>query len=223
MDYKTLLPWIFLTYLTSLVPMLMAKRLSPWWQRHGDLGEAIGIALVAGTSIFTVAIPILKTEVNYLFGMSIIFVGISLAWMAHHFFEDDGVELAPKTWFAAGAFALHNFPEGVASAQALMSSGGANIFTWSLLSHNLLDGIVMAMGLMALGLSRARLFFALFFAASGEALGMLISSSDLVAMSLISLLSVGALLGLSMDSIKHWKAQEGVAAILVISGVSLIF
>ncbi|MBH48523.1 MAG: hypothetical protein CME71_10185 [Halobacteriovorax sp.] len=223
MELINLLPWILLTYLTSLVPIVLSKKLSPWWQRHGDIGEAIGTSLVAGTSIFTVALPILSQDMNLFAGMSLVFIGIALAWAAHHFFEDNGKELAPKSWFAAFAFALHNFPEGVANTQALVASNGINIFSFSLLSHNLLDGMVMAMGLMALGLKRRQLFYALFFAASGEVLGMFVSSLGLSALSSISLLSVGALLGLSLDSITHWKAKEGMAAMCVLFGVFLIF
>lgn len=212
MEYVNLLPWFFLTLLTSLAPALFATFLAPWWQRHGDIGEALGTALVAASAIFTVAIPILSNDVPVALGFSVIAFGLILAILAHHFFEKDGQELAVKSWFAAIAFALHNFPEGIASGQVLMSKG-ANFFTWSLLAHNALDAIVMALGLMAMGLTKKRLVLTLFVAAMGEVLGMALAGSGVVGLTWISLVSVGALLGLAIDSATHWGQRQSLVAI----------
>src|SRR5690606_24194431 len=110
MEIVTLLPWMILTLATSLIPALFAKRFAPWWQRHGDIGEAIGISLVAGTAIFTVVIPIFKTQVSLSLATTAVIVGILLALLAHFFFEKDGEEKIAKSWFVAISFALHNFP-----------------------------------------------------------------------------------------------------------------
>src|SRR5690606_27642400 len=138
-----------------------------------------------------------------------------LALLAHHFFEKDGDVLAPKVWFVAITFGLHNFPEGVASGRALLFAQGGNLFTWSLLAHNVLDAMVMALGLMAMKLSRRHLIFALLFAATGEIVGMMLAGSGLQEMTWISLISVGALLGLAADAAMHWSRGQGTAAIMV--------
>jgi len=208
MEIVTLLPWIPLTLAASLAPALVANRLAPWWQKHGDIGEALGTTLVAGTAIFTVTLPILSYDVPKLYGFVAIAVGLVTAIVAHSLFEKDGEELAVKSWFAAAAFALHNFPEGIASGRALLADG-ANVFTWSLLAHNGLDAIVMALGLMAMGLTRKRLVVTLTIAALGEVAGMLLAGLGVGGIAWISLVSVGALLGLALDSAMHWSGRQG--------------
>lgn len=220
MEILALLPWILLTLVTSLLPAVFAHRFSPWWKRHGDVGEAIGTSLVAGTAIFTVAFPILNNEVQFAYGILAIVTGIALALLAHHFFERDGQELAVKSWFVAIAFALHNFPEGVASARALVEQG-TNIFSLSILTHNIVDALVMTLGLMAMGLSKKHLFFALTFAALGEVLGMLVAGFGLSGLAWISLISVGALIGLAIDSIIHWSNKQVITGFFTI--VALFF
>lgn len=221
METVTLLPWIFLTLATSLAPALMANRLAPWWQKHGDIGEALGTTLVAGTAVFTVALPILSYDVPKLYGFGAIALGLIAAVLAHHFFEKDGEELVAKSWFAAVAFALHNFPEGIASGRALLESG-PNVFTWSLLVHNGLDAIVMALGLMAMGLTRKRLVLTLIIAAFGEVAGMLLAGLAVGGIAWISLISVGALLGLALDSAMHWSRGQGTVSFSVLTLLALL-
>ncbi len=204
MEQFSLVPWILLTFISSFFPAFYAFRFAPWWQRHGDIGEAIGTSVVALTALFTVGMPILATDISLTEGLGVLAIGMILAVGAHHFFEKDGDVLAPKVWFVAITFALHNFPEGLASGRALLFANGGNIFTWSLLAHNVVDAMVMALGLMAMKLSRRHLILALLFAAGGEVGGMLLAGSALQQVEWISLVSVGALVGLAVDAAAHW-------------------
>ena len=220
METVALLPWIFLTLTTSLVPAFFAKKFSPWWQRHGDIGEAIGTSLIAATALFTVVVPILKTQESHTISIALLLVGVFLAFMAHVLFEDNGNEGRYKSWFVAIAFALHNFPEGIASAQALIEHG-QNFLTISILSHNIFDAVVMTLGLMSAGVKTNKLVYFLLVAAGGEVMGMLLAGSGFSQLLWISLLSVGALIGLALDSISHWSRLQTLSGLLTFSIIAM--
>lgn len=223
METTNLLPWIFLTITTSIIPAFLATKLTPLWRRHGDLGEVIGTTVISITALFTVALPLMREGASVSLDLLAIMVGIILALMAHYLFERDGKELTPKMWFVGFTFALHNFPEGIASVRALIQANGANLFTWSLLAHNAFDAVVMTLGLMAMGLKGWRLVMGLFLAAFGEVGGMMVASSNIMGLEFISLVSVGALLGLAIDSAMHWNQRQNLAALTIVAllGITL--
>jgi zinc transporter ZupT len=223
MEKVSLLPWIFLTLLTSLLPALVAHKFSAWWRRHGDIGEVVGTSVVAVTALFTVALPIMSEGHSLSFGLLALFVGVLAAFAAHHFFEDEGEERKQKIWFVALTFALHNFPEGVANGRAILEAHGSNLFTWSLLVHNIFDAIVMTLAMLAMGIGSWRLVFVLCFAGMGEVLGILLAGTQMIALDWISLLSVGAIWGLAIDAFMHWNRDQWRMSLFIFLLLSILF